>query len=97
MSPELEGEFFTINTYWEAPPFSKSSLYIWKFSVHKLLKSSLKDSDHNLASMWNEHNSLAFEHFLALPSFGIRMKLTFSSPVTTAEFHWFADILSAAR
>ena len=28
--------------------FSKSSLYIWKFSVHVLLKSSLKDFEHNL-------------------------------------------------
>ena len=34
--------------------FSKSSLYIWKFSVHVLLKASLKDFEHYLASMWNE-------------------------------------------
>ena len=31
--------------------FSKSSLYIWKFSVHVLLKPSLKDSEHNLTNM----------------------------------------------
>ena len=31
--------------------FSKSSLYIWKFLVHVLLKTSLKDLDHYLASM----------------------------------------------
>ena len=31
--------------------FSKSSLYTWKFSVHILLKPSLKDFEHNLASM----------------------------------------------
>ena len=31
--------------------FSKSSLYIWKFLVHILLKPSLKDFEHNLASM----------------------------------------------
>ena len=31
--------------------FSKSSLYIWNFLVHILLKPSLKDSEHNLASM----------------------------------------------
>ena len=31
--------------------FSKSSLYIWNFSVHLLLKPSLKDFMHNLASM----------------------------------------------
>ena len=31
--------------------FLKSSLYIWKFSVHVLLKTNLKDFEHNLASM----------------------------------------------
>ena len=31
--------------------FSKSSLYIWKFSVHILLKPSSKDFEHYLASM----------------------------------------------
>ena len=30
---------------------SKPSLYIWKFSVHILLKFSLKYFEHNLASM----------------------------------------------
>ena len=37
-----------------------------------------------------------FEHSLALPFFGIGMKLTFSSPVATAEFSKFVGILSAA-
>ena len=32
--------------------FSKSSLYIWKFLVHVLLKPSLKEFGHYLASMW---------------------------------------------
>ena len=31
--------------------FSKSSLYIWKFSVQVLLKPRLKDFEHYLASM----------------------------------------------
>ena len=31
--------------------FSKSSLYIWKFSVHVILKYILKDFENNLASM----------------------------------------------
>ena len=31
--------------------FSKSCLYIWKFSAHVLLKPSLKDFEHYLASM----------------------------------------------
>ena len=36
--------------------FSKSSLNIWKFSVHILLKPSLKDFEHYSASMWNDFN-----------------------------------------
>ena len=36
--------------------FSKFILYIWKFLDHVLLKSSLKDFEHNLTSMWNEYN-----------------------------------------
>ena len=31
--------------------FSKASLNIWKFTVHILLEPTLKDSQHNLASM----------------------------------------------
>ena len=34
--------------------FSKSSLYIWKFWVHMLLKPSLEDFEHDFMSMWNE-------------------------------------------
>ena len=37
-------------------PFSTSSLYIWKFSIHLLLKPDLKDFEHYLASMWSEPN-----------------------------------------
>ena len=36
--------------------FSKSNLYIWKLSVHTLLKPSLKDVEHYYASMWNKCN-----------------------------------------
>ena len=38
--------------------FSKSSLYIWKFSVHVLLKPNVKDFEHNLTSTQNEYNCL---------------------------------------
>ena len=38
----------------DSSTFSKSSLYIWKFSVYVLLKSSLKDFEHNLTSIRNE-------------------------------------------
>ena len=34
-----------------SPAISKSNLYIWKFSVHALLKLNLKDFEHNLTSM----------------------------------------------
>ena len=34
--------------------FSKSSLFIWKFLVHVLLKTSLNDFAHYLASMRND-------------------------------------------
>ena len=38
--------------------FSKSSLYIWKFLVQILLKPSLKDFEHYLASMRNKCNCM---------------------------------------
>ena len=38
----------------DSSAFSKSSLNIWKFSVHVLLMPSLKDFDNYLANMWNE-------------------------------------------
>ena len=36
--------------------FSKSSLYIWKFLDHILLKPNLKDFEPYLATLWNEHS-----------------------------------------
>ena len=36
--------------------FSKSSLNIWKFSVHLLLKPSLENFEHYFARMWDECN-----------------------------------------
>ena len=36
--------------------FSKSSLNIWKFMVHVLLKPSLENFEHYFASMWDECN-----------------------------------------
>jgi len=46
--------------------FSKSSWYIWKFLVHVLLKPSLKDFEHYLASMWNEHNCVTVWTFFGI-------------------------------
>ena len=36
--------------------FSKSSLNIWKFMVHVLLKSGLENFEHYFGSMWDEWN-----------------------------------------
>ena len=55
--------------------FSKSSLYIWKFSVHILLKPGLKDFKYNLLLACQMSAIVQwFEHSLALPFFGIGMK-----------------------
>ena len=35
---------------------SKSSLNIWKFSVHVLLKASMENFEHYFASVWDECN-----------------------------------------
>ena len=49
--------------------FSKSSLYIWEFSVLLLLKPRLENFEHYFASMWNELNCA-----VAWTFFGIGMK-----------------------
>ena len=58
----------------DSSAFSKSSSYIWKFLVHILLKTGLKDFEHNLASMWNECSHTVVWNSLALPFSGIEMK-----------------------
>ena len=49
--------------------FSKSSLSIWKFSVHVLLKARLENNEHYFASLWNECNCVVLWTF-----FGIALK-----------------------
>ena len=46
--------------------FSKIKLYIWKFLIHVLLKPSLKDFEHYLASMWNECSCLVIWIFFGI-------------------------------
>ena len=77
--------------------FSKTNLNIWKFSFHVILKPSLENFEHYFASVWDECNCVVVWAFFGIAFFGIGMKkLTFSSPVATAEFSKFAGILSAA-
>ena len=54
--------------------FSKSSLYIWKCSVHILLKPSLRNFEHYLAVCEMSTTVRYFEQPLALSFFGIEMK-----------------------
>ena len=54
--------------------FSKTSLNIWKFMVHILLKPVLENFEHYFTSVWDECNCAIGEHSLALPFFGIGMK-----------------------
>ena len=49
-------------------------LYIWMFSVHVLLKPSLENFEHNLASMWDECNCKIDRWFLTLSFSWIGMK-----------------------
>ena len=51
----------------DSSAFSKSSLYLWKFLVHILLKPSWKGFEHYLASMQNEHNCVIAQTVKNLP------------------------------
>ena len=46
--------------------FSKSSLNIWEFSVHILLKSGLENFEHYFASMWDECNCMVVWTFFGI-------------------------------
>ena len=62
------------NLIFGSSAFSKSSLNVWKFLVHVLLKPSLKNFEHYFASVWDECNCVVVWTVLALPFFGIGMK-----------------------
>ena len=63
--------------------FLKSSLYIWKFMVHIMLKPSLKDFEHYLANMWNACNCL-----VVLTYFGISLFGTLNLPLKKSCLLW---------
>ena len=71
---------FVSNLISGSSAFSKPNLYIWKFSVYILLHPSLKDFEHDLASMWKEHDCTVVWRF-----FGIVFPWdwTFSSAMST--------------
>ena len=44
--------------------FFKTSLNIWKFTVHIQLKPGLENFEHYFTSMWDECNCAHFQHYL---------------------------------
>ena len=54
--------------------FSKTSLKIWKFSVHIQLKPSLEKFQHYYAGVWDECNRVVVWTFFGIAFFGIGMK-----------------------
>ena len=77
--------------------FSKSSLYIWKFSVHVQLKTGLEKFEYYFASMWDECNSAVVWIFFGIAFLG-DWNENWSFPVLwpLAEFSKFVGILSTA-
>ena len=77
--------------------FSKTSLNIWNFTVHTLLKPGLENFEHYFTSVWDECNCVVVWAF-----FGITFlwdwneNWPFPVLVATAEFSKFAGLLSAA-
>ena len=76
--------------------FSKSSLNIWKVSVHILLKPGLENFEHYFPSMWNECNCAVVWTIFGIVFLWDWDENTFTSPVGTAEFSRFAGILNVA-
>ena len=62
------------NLICDSSAFSKPSLYIWKFSVHVLLKPGLKNLSITLLAREMSAIVQWSEHSLALPFFGIERK-----------------------
>ena len=76
--------------------FPKSSLNIWKFTVHILLKPGLENFEHYFTRVWDECNCVVVGAFFGIAFLWDWNEMTFSSPVAIAEFSIFAGILSAA-
>ena len=79
----------------DSSAFSKSSLNIWKFSVHVLLKPHLENFEHYFPSVWDEYNSVAVWKFIGI-AFLWDWDEKVASPVATAEFSKYTGIWSAA-
>ena len=66
--------------------FSKTSLNIWRFSVHILLKPGLENFEHYFTSMWDECNCAVVWAFFGIKSLHMRClcKTLWTSPTFRA-------------
>ena len=69
------------NLIFDPSTFSKSSLDIWKFLVHVLLKPGLESLEHYFDSVRDEYNCV-----MVLPFFGIGAKTDLFQSCGPAEF-----------
>ena len=76
--------------------FSKTSLNIWEFTVHVLLKPGMENFEQFFTSMWDECNCVVVWAFFGIAFLWGGMKTDLFQSVATVEFSKFADILSAA-
>ena len=76
--------------------FFKSSLNVWKFSVHILLKPGLGNFEHYFSCVWDECSCAVVWTFFGIASLWDWNELTFSCLLATGEFSKFAGILDAA-
>ena len=76
--------------------FSKTSLNIWKFMVHVLLKPGLENFEHYFARVWDEGNCAVVWAFFGI-AFLWDCNANWPFPILwPLEFSKFAGILSAA-
>ena len=54
------------NLIFGSSAFSKTSLHIWKFTVHVLLKPDLENFEHYFTSMWDECNCVVVWAFFGI-------------------------------
>ena len=65
-------DFGTLNS--DCIAFSKTSLNIWKFTVHILLKPGLENFKHYFTSVWDESSCVVVWAFFGIAFFGTGVK-----------------------
>ena len=66
-----------VNLIFGSSAFSKTSLNIWKLTIHVLLKPGLENFEHYFTGVWDECNCAVVWAFFGIDFFGIGMKTEF--------------------